>query len=221
MAFHVKQPRERGYMKKLTTLWSVGCILLTLSGCQTTIPIAIKKDEIIRPSTKTDLKLTLLSKAKDARLQAPDQVGRHTISLLMIPGGMVTSEPEEHLDEAIVNRLTETLNSLGYSVTHVDRVTDSTSPVLVVQIDDLRNYLFSWFYPLGIVWGKMNLSLHLMSPRGTELWRANLEGHSGIMPSLLYMSGFQTRVSSDLTANINQAIEAISSNEFMNVLKVQ
>lgn len=69
----------------------------------------------------------------------------------------------------------------------------------------------------------MNLSLHLMSPNGTEIWKAYLKGHSGIMPSLLYMSGFQTRVTSDLTANINQAIEAISSDEFRNALltKVQ
>ena len=201
-------------MKKLTKLSVIGCIFLILVGCQTTVPIAIKTDEIVKPNTKTDLHLTLLSKAKDARLQAPNQVGRHTISLLMIPGGMVTSEPEEHLEEAIVNRLTEALNSTGYSVTHVDRAIDSKSPVLIVQIDDLRNYLFSWFYPLGIVWGKMNLSLHLMSPSGTELWRANLEGHSGVMPSLLYMSGFETRVSNDLTVNINQAIEAISSEQF-------
>ncbi len=213
-------------MNKLVKLCFLGFalpVMFVLVGCQTTIPISINKQEIVKPDTQTDLKLTILAKAKDARLQAPDQVGRHTISLLMIPGGMVTSEPEEHLDEAIVNRLTESLTQVGYSVMHVDRAKDSMSPVLIVQIDDLRNYLFTWFYPLGIVWGKMNLSLHLMSPNGTEIWKAYLKGHSGIMLSLLYMSGFQTRVTSDLTANINQAIEAISSDEFRNALltKVQ
>ncbi|MCX7113049.1 MAG: hypothetical protein NTX45_23620 [Proteobacteria bacterium] len=190
-----------------------------LVGCQMNVPIDIYKEDIIKPNTRTDSKLTILSKAKDARSQAPDQVGRHTISLLMVPGITVSAEPEEHLDEAIVNRLNESLSSVGYNVSLVDRVKDSNSPVLVVQIDDLRNYLFSWGYPLGIVWGKMELSLHLMSPHGTELWKANLEGHGGIMASLIYMSGFGTRVKSDLTANINQAIEAISSEEFRKALQ--
>ncbi|MEW6615467.1 MAG: hypothetical protein AB1401_08395 [Thermodesulfobacteriota bacterium] len=34
------------------------------------------------------------------------------------------------------------------------------------------------------------------------------------MPSLFYMSGFTTRVKNDLTENMNQLIEVVSSKEF-------
>jgi hypothetical protein len=86
--------------------------------------------------------------------------------------------------------------------------------VVVVQIDDLRNYLFSWLYPIGIIWGKMQLSLHVLAPDGRELWTNTTEGHWGLMASLFYMSGFETRLQSDLKANLNQVIAMVSSEEF-------
>ena len=189
-------------------------VLLTfLSGCQTSIPIRVNKDDLVKPTSPTNFTITMLSKAKDIRGQALDQVGRHTISALMIPGPTVTTE-SERLDEAVANRVKETLRSFGYTISTVDRLDQANGPVLVVQIDDLRNYLFSWLYPLGVTWGKMELSLHLMTSDANELWKANLEGGSGIMPSLLFMSGFETRVTSDLTSNMNQLVAALSSNEF-------
>lgn len=191
---------------------------IALTGCQTAVLVRVDDADLLQPTSPTNMQITLLSKAKDVRTQAVDQVGRHTISLLMIPGPTVTTE-REHLDEAIANSVKSALKKSGYSVSEVDKIDQSKSPVLVVQIDDLRNYLFSWIYPLGIVWGKMELSLHLMSPDGKELWKGNAEGHGGFMASFLYMSGFETRVQSDLRANLDQIIEMITSEEFKSVLK--
>jgi len=191
-----------------------------LTGCQSTIPVKINMDDIQKPATSTDLKINILSQAKDTRSQSPDQVGRHTISLLMIPGGTVSTE--DSLNKGVVDRLAEALKSVGYKVNLVDDVTDAKEmgePVLFVQIETLKNYLFSWLYPLGLTFGSMDLSLHLISPKGTEIWKQELAGHGGVMPSLLYMSGFETRVTSDLTANVNQAIKAISSDEFRKAMK--
>ncbi|RJP60522.1 MAG: hypothetical protein C4549_00505 [Deltaproteobacteria bacterium] len=199
-------------MSKIRLLYLVVPLFLLVS-CQTSIPIAVQKDKLVKPASPVNTNLTLLSKAKDMRSQDRNQVGRHTITVLMIPGFRVMSGQED-LEEAIVNRTMETLASLGFKVKLVDKLEQSKEPVLVIQIDSLKNYLFSWLYPIGITWGKMELSLHLMSPDAGELWKANLAGGGGIMPSLFYMSGFTTRVKDDLTKNMNQLIEVVSSKEF-------
>jgi len=199
-------------MQKICLLFLVVFISI-LTGCQTFVPIKVYKEDLIKPTAPTNINITMLSKAKDMRSQFHNQVGRHTISLLMVPGPIVESE-QEPLDVAIANRVKESLRSFGYTITTVDKLDQANGPVLVVQIDDLRNYLFSWIYPLGVVWGKMQLSLHLMTPDAKLLWKTNLEGGGGIMPSFLYMCGFETRVTSDLTKNMNQLITALSSNEF-------
>lgn len=184
-----------------------------LTSCQTAIPVQVDRGALIAPKVPANLKVNLLSRAKDIRSAGVDQVGRHTISLLMIPGPSVTTE-QEHLDEAISNQVREALAASGFTVTPVDKLDQARGPVVVVQIDQLRNYLFSWLYPLGLVFGGMELSLHLMSPDGRTLWTANMEGHGGMMASLFYMSGFETRVTSDLTANVNQIIQALTSEQF-------
>jgi hypothetical protein len=198
------------------------CLIISvfiLVGCQTTIPITVDRDKLMKPTSPPNIKLTMLSQAKDARSgYATSQVGRHTLSILMIPTFRTTSD-NESLESGIANRTKEILTSLGYTVSTVDKLNESKYPVLVIQIDYLRNLLFSWLYPLGLTWGHMQLSLHLMTPSGEELWKANLEGGSGIMPSLFYMCGFESRVRDDLTENENQLIKEISSNEFTAQLK--
>lgn len=201
------------YAKKWFGLSVLLVLLSFAAGCQTSVPIRVNTGNLIKPTSPTDLEITMLSKAKDIRSQSPDQVGRHTASFLMIPGFTVTAD-KEHLDEAIAKRVKETLSSAGYAVSTVESLDQASGPVLVVQIDDLKNYLFSWLYPFAITWGKMELSLHLTTPEANELWQANLAGGSGVMPSFLYMSGFETRVASDLTSNMNQLITAVSSDEF-------
>jgi hypothetical protein len=187
-------------------------------GCQTSVPLLRDDEALVRPMSPANLNLNLLSRAKDVRSQGVDQVGRHTITLLMIPGPTVTTETE-HLDEGISRNVKAALELAGYSVRVVDHVDQARGPVLVVQIDDLRNYLFSWVYPIGVVWGKMELSLHLMNPDGSELWTGNAPGHGGFGGSLLYMAGFEGRVRRDLTANLNQVIEMVTSEEFKNAVR--
>jgi hypothetical protein len=131
----------------------------------------------------------------------------------MLPAIQVTPE-EGRLDRVIPQNVLAALQASGYTVTPVDKLRDASSPVVVVQIDELKNYLFSWFYPIGILWGEMELSLYLMTPDGKELWKGTTDGHSGIMGSLFYMCGFETRVQSDLKANLNQIIAMVTSDEF-------
>jgi hypothetical protein len=167
---------------------------------------------LAKPTAQANLKVTLLSKARDIRDKPRDQVGRHLF--LFMPGPQVTPE-DERLDRAIPRNVKMAFEISGYTVAMVDRLREATDPVVVVQIDDLRNYLFTApFYPLGVGWGKMRLSLHVLTPDGKELWIGTTEGHWGVMASLFYMSGFEMRVQSDLKANLNQIIAMISSEEF-------
>jgi len=173
---------------------------------------------LLTPSSPAEMEINLLSKAEDVRSQAMNQVGRHTFTIFMIPTFRVDTK-REPLDEAIAESVKMALETAGYTVNLVDRVQEASGPCLVVQVDKLRNYLFSWLYPLGVVWGDMRLSLHLMQPDGQEIWDASTRGHGGLMLSLLYMSGFQTRVRSDLEANMNQVIDLVTSQEFESRLR--
>jgi hypothetical protein len=65
----------------------------------------------------------------------------------------------------------------------------------------------------------MRLSVHVLTPDGTELWAGATEGHWGLMASLFYMAGFEMRVQSDLKANLNQIIAMVSSEEFKNQIR--
>ena len=193
-----------------------GCILflsVLMNGCQSSVNVRVDSSELDPPATQAGLRVALLSRASDIRSKPRDQVGRHTISLFMLPGIQVRPE-EGRLDRAISRNVLTALQVSGYTVTPVDKLRDATDPVVVVQIDDLRNYLFSWLYPIGVLWGRMELSLHLITPDGKELLKKTTEGHSGFMGSLFYMSGFETRVQSDLKANLNQIIAIVSSDEF-------
>ena len=196
-------------------------LMLPVSGCQTSVSVRVEAQDLERPMAPANLKVTLLSKARDIRDKPRDQVGRHFFMLM--PGPQVKPD-EERLDRAIPKGVKTALEVSGYAVTVVDRLRDATGPVVVVQIDDLRNYLHTGLspfppYPLGVVWGKMQLSVHVLTPDGKELWARATEGHWGLMASLIYMSGFETRLQSDLKANLNQIIAMVSSEEFKQQIK--
>lgn len=202
-------------------LFLLGFLLLmvSLGGCQTSVSLRVEGQDLAKPTAPANFKVTLLSKARDVRDKPRDQVGRHFF--LFMPGPQVTPE-EERLDRAIPSNVKTAFEVSGYTVAMVDRLREATGPVVVVQIDDLRNYLHTGLfppYPLGVGWGKMRLSLHVLTPDGKELWTGPTEGHWGVMASLFYMSGFEMRVQSDLKVNLNQIIALISSEEFKKQLR--
>lgn len=186
-------------------------LVVPLGGCQTSVSVRVEDRVLEKPAAPANSKITLLSKARDIRDKPRDQVGRHFFWFM--PGPQVKPD-EERLDRAIPKGVKTALEASGYAVTMVDRLRDATSPVVVVQIDDLRNYLHTIIYPVGVGWGKMRLSIHVLTPDGKELWAGTTEGHWGLMASLFYMSGFEMRVQSDLKANLNQVIAMVSSEEF-------
>lgn len=206
-------PHVRRYAIVKPFLVGLLLLILPLSGCQTSVALRVEDKDLAKPTDPANLTVSLLSRARDIRDKPRDQVGRQTVSLFMLPGPQVELE-EGRLDRAISRNVKTALEISGYTVAMVDRLHEATGPVVVVQIDDLRNYLFSWLYPIGIIWGKMQLSLHVLAPDGRELWANTTEGHWGLMASLFYMSGFETRLQSDLKANLNQVIAMVSSEEF-------
>lgn len=201
-------------MRLVLVVWLL--LMIPLSGCQTSVSVRVDDDDLAKPAAPANLKVTLLSKARDIRDKPREQVGRHFF--LFMPGPQVRPE-DERLDRAIARGVKTALEVSGYSVATVDRLRDATGPVVVAQIDDLRNNLFIFPYPLATGWGKMRLSVHVLAPDGQELWAGATEGHWGVMAALFYMAGFEMRVQSDLKANLNQIIAMVSSEEFKKQLR--
>jgi hypothetical protein len=190
-------------------------VFFTLSACAGSAPIRI--GALNSSNSPTNMDMTLLSKAMDARPDPSDKIGKHTISIFMIPGPIVIASGM-HLDEAVALHTKTALEKTGYNVTMVDKIGENSTPTVIVQIDDLRNYEFTWLYPIGLLWGKMDMTIRIVDTEGNTTWKAQTRGHGGIWGSIFYMTGFGKRVKDDLTENLNQIIEICSSEEFKNAL---
>lgn len=200
-------------MKQLMVLF---LLIFFLNGCQTHVAVQVEEN-LTKPPVPANLKIALLSKARDIRNKPRNQVGRHYF--LALPGPQVTPR-EGPLDRDIPKAVQQALQAAGYTVTMVDRLREASGPVVVAQIDDLRNYSFE-LYPLGIGSGRMQLSLHLMSPDGKKLWSGKTERNGGMIISGFYMSGFITRIQTDLKDSLNQIIAMVSTEEFMKQVRQQ
>ena len=203
-------------MKTLSTMLLAA--VLFLAACQYTTPIRIRERKLKLKGEPANTSIFLLSKAVDARKKPTDRVGKHLITFFMIPGPHVVAAGGVHLDEAVANHTKTALETAGYTVTTVDHIEDALGPVLVVQIDDWRNYNYGWIWPIAFIWGKMNATVLLVSPQEDMIWKAQTKGHGGYWMNLVPW-GFGMRVKSDLTANLNQIIEICSSNEFKDALR--
>lgn len=197
---------------RILCLALAGLVALVACGCQTTVPIRL--GNLPGQATATGKTVTMLSKAADARSNPSDQVGRHTISVFMIPGPGVYARGG-HLEDVIATHCRTGLQKAGYAVTTVDRVADASGPVLVPQLNYVRNYCFTWLWPLGLTFGKMRLSLILFSPRQEVLWKSDLDGRSGFGVSLVYMAGFGTATKMEMTGSVKEVMEVCSSPEFL------
>ena len=187
-------------------------------GCQSTANVRL--GDLDEPSRPVNMEITMLSKALDVRKNPSDRIGKHTISIFMIPGGNVNAKGK-HLDEAIGEHCRTALEKAGYTVNLADYVDDVEGPVLTVQVDLLRNYTFTWFYPFGLLFGKMKLSVSLVDAKSGVLWSSDVKSAGGFMPSMFYICGFGTAVKSEVTGSINNLVDVCTSDEFVSVLKGQ
>lgn len=192
-------------------------LALSLTGCQMGISVLIDQEELPQPNSKQNMKINLLSSVRDVRPHGGSYVGKHTFTIFMIPTFDVKAA-DEPLEISIIRHLQSALERAGYSVTLVNSLNEASGPVLAIQLDKLNNYLFSWLYPLGIVSGGTEICLYLVDKEGKTLWSAKTEA-TGAMLSLIYMSGFETRVKDDLTETLSQIIEKVSSPDFVNTLQ--
>lgn len=210
---------QKNVATKLLTVWMMASFaIMLMCGCQTAVPLKLGN---LPPAKRTVRKeLIMLSKATDARKTPSDQVGRHTISVFMIPGpGVFTSCG--HVEDVIAAHSKVGLEKAGYSVSTVEHLEDANGPVLTVQINYIRNYCFTWLYPLGVTFGKMQLSLVLFNQEKNVLWKTDLKSRSGFMPSAFYMSGFGTATKMQVTASVEEIMAACTSPEFIAALEAE
>lgn len=197
-------------MKCLQLCALVPLVALLGSGCATTA--RVQSSSMQQQDNARGVKLSVLAKATDARENASDQVGRHTISVFMIPGPGVFSGGG-HLDDAVGQVAIKGLREAGYTVSVVNDIAESGGPTLGIQMDMIRNYSFTWLYPLGLTFGKTQLSPVLFGSDGSVLWQGKATG-SGFCPSLLYICGFTTAIKSEMTGAMKEIVTQLGSQEF-------
>jgi hypothetical protein len=195
---------------------AAGLLAFLACGCQMTVPLRV--GNLPTSATPVNKSLILLSQASDARKNPSDQIGRHTISVFMIPGFGVFARGG-HIEDAVSIHCKTGLEKAGYTVTTVDRVSEASGPVLVPQLNYVRNYCFTWLYPLALTFGRMRLSLVLFSPRQEVLWKADLKAQGGFGASLLYVAGFGTATKFEMTGSIKEVMRVCSTPEFIAALE--
>ena len=201
-------------MGKCVGAVSVLAALLFSSGCATTTTITA--DTMRRMENPTPKNLTVFSEAKDGRRNKSDQVGRQTFTVFAIPTFGVFSEDQV---EMIAGALfVEALKQSGYEVNIIEKLGEAKGPVLAVQVDSMHNYLYSWFYPLGITVGRAQMTPMLLDKEGKTLWKGYPCAGWGGCPSLLYMCGFDTSINSEMTTILTKIMYQLNNQEFIQAI---
>ena len=201
-------------MKHCFLMLFVPVALVITSGCQTTAPIKAKA--MPRISEPKPQSLCVLTDATDARKKKSDHVGRQTFSVFMIPTFSVQSE--DPLGKEVGKVFSEALTQSGYEVKPVATLDEADGPVLAIQVDSFRNYLFAWLWPLGLTGGRAELTPVVFDSEGKVLWKGEPCVGWGGCPSVAYMAGFETSVKMEMTSIMRDAVAQFSTPAFVNVV---
>ena len=204
----------------LKCMWSVvvPALLITITtGCQTAVPVSAYRMDPVAGAGDTSI--NVLQEATDSRRKKSNQVGRHTFTIFMIPTIPVTSE--DYLRKEVGEAFSTALKEAGYQVEVVEKVDQADGPVLNVQIDSVRNYLFSWGWPIGLTGGWAKMTPVLFDNEGNVLWKGVPCTGWGGCPSLIYMAGFETSVSLEVSSVFRQILEQMNTAEFKKALQAK
>jgi len=199
-----------GYTKK--AVWSavVGFSMLMYCGCQSSAQIRAQQ---LRPlSNPCPKSIRVLSDATDARSKQTDKIGQITFSVFMIPAGVVVSEAD--VEKSVGTLLSDALKQSGFEVATVQKVNEADGPVLAVQMDSINNYLFSWLWPLGLTFGRSQLTPVVFDNTGKLVWRGKPCSAYGFCPSAIYMAGFDTSLKMEMSSILEQIVAQTQDPEF-------
>ena len=201
-------------MKHRFLVLLVPVAMAVTSGCQTAVPI--KASALPRISEPKPQSLCVLKEATDARKNKSDHVGRHTFTVFMIP--TISVESREPLGKEVGKVFTEALTQSGYEVRQVAALDEADGPVLVIQVDSFRNYLFSWLWPLGLTGGRAKLTPYVFGSDGKVLWKGEPCVAWGGCPSAAYMAGFETTVKMEMSSIMRDVVVQFRTPAFLNAV---
>ncbi len=185
--------------------------ILLNSGCQTSV--YVKASPVKRLAEPKSAALCVLKEATDARSNKPKRhIGRQTFTIFMIP--TISVQSEDLIKDAVGKVFVQALKESGYNVEVVTALDQSDGPVLVLQVDSIRNFLFSWLWPLGLTTGRSHMTPILYDNQGKILWKGDLCSGWGFCPSLVYMAGFETSLKSEMNSCLKQVIVQLNTSEF-------
>jgi hypothetical protein len=194
-------------------------IFLCLMGCVGSggTQVQIAHDALSTPTQSFSESIVMQKSADDGRMGG--RIGHATSSVFAIESGDVTSTAP--LREEVVLQVKHALESLGYQVILVDSTHPAPNPSssLKVRINKFYFQNYNWFWPIVPTWGSIALELTFQNPEGKVLYDKSFGG-SGNSYCLTGECAFGAATKEALTEVLNKIVEACSSQEFRQALKM-
>jgi hypothetical protein len=192
-------------------LCSMGCV--GIGGTQ----VQIAHDALSTPKQSFSESLIMQKSADDGRVAG--RIGHATTTVFAVESGDVTSTAP--LTEEVVTQVKQALESLGYQVTLVDSTHPVSYPssILKVRINKFYFQNYNWIWPVVPTWGSIALALTLQNPDGKVLYDRSFSG-SGNSYCLTGECAFGAATKEALTEVLNKIVQACSSEEFRQALKI-
>jgi len=133
-------------------------------------------------------------------------IGYGSFTVFAIPVMQIKVEGDGK--QELMRVVKETVEHVGYKVTVVDQPAKAGAPVIAVRVNKFFFYNYTWFFPLVFNAGKIDLTMTVSRPDGTELWSKEYQGRgSGFYD-------FNPTVNMALNNILNQMVVDLASPEF-------
>ncbi len=133
-----------------------------------------------------------------------NRIGWGTFTALAIPVARVTVNGQA--DEDLMLQIKSGLEHMGYSVRVVpDASTAAGLPVLTCQVNKFKFRNYTWFFPLVVNWGRIDVDMTLAAPGRAPIWQKKLVGRAKGFYS------FEKTVNKALTRVLDQMIQEMSA----------
>ncbi len=181
-----------------------------VSGCQMTADVTHHPRA---SSTTMKARIRTEHLADDRRgAGSSNKVGHHLLTVFGMPTLDVKSSAEvsEQVDKAV----RETLRSVGIEPVPKE---SGSGPILRGRLLRLHFWNYTWFYPVLIMGGSVELRLELVDEQGKAIWYKTFKRGSGF-PNLLIGFGFKTMIQNAMNKVLDDIAQECETVQFKDAL---
>lgn len=141
-------------------------------------------------------------------------VGKHTFTVFALPVGSIAAH--RPVDECTTKAVMDAVTAAGYEARP-----SSEAPSGVRQLQPtlgrLSYWSYSWFWPLFLEGGGVDLQLSLVDPAGASMWRDSYSARSlWVTPGGAF--GFDTAIRGDMTKVVSDIQQKVAARPFEDAL---